>query len=179
MRIRESETQEISNICREEFEEATRRVSERLKQYEERPASSQNEHLEGVRKFYEDLANKNWTKADEEALVSLDGKNESDIKAMMREGFRKAQLYPVPNFAYLIQVLKADSQPKAAGTLANTDAVSSDERERLANVLQKELSEAARDIAASLRLSNTNTEIVREQLEIIQGNIIGRLTPLV
>lgn len=179
MRIRESETQEITNICREEFEEATRRVSERLKQFEERPASSNLEQLEGVRKFYEDLANKNWTKADEEALKELDGKNESDIKAMMREGFRKAQLYPVPNFASLINVLKADGLHKAAGTLANTDAVSSDERERLANVLQKELSEAARDIAASLRLSNTNTEIVREQLEIIQGNIIGRLTPLV
>jgi hypothetical protein len=90
MRIRESETQEISNICREEFEEAAHRVSERLKQYEVRPASSNDEHLEGVRKFYEDLANKNWTKADEEALKNLDGKNESDIKAMMREGFRKA-----------------------------------------------------------------------------------------
>jgi hypothetical protein len=179
MRIRESETQEITNICHEEFQEATRRVSERLKQYEVRPASSNSEHLEGVRKFYEDLADKNWTKADEEALKGLDGKNESDIKAMMREGFRKAQLYPVPNFAYLVSVMKADSHPKAASPLANTDAVSSDERERLANVLQKELSEAARDIAASLRLSNTNTEIVREQLEIIQGNIIGRLTPLV
>jgi hypothetical protein len=75
--------------------------------------------------------------------------------------------------------MKTDSQAKAGGTLANTDAISSDERERLANVLQKELSEAARDIAASLRLSNTNSEIVREQLEVIQGNIIGRLTPLV
>jgi hypothetical protein len=179
MRIRESETQEITNICREEMQEATRRVSERLKQYEERPASSNNEKLEGVRKFYEDLADKNWTKADEEALKGLDGKNEVDIKAMMREGFRKAQLYPVPNFAYLISVLTADFQMKTTGTHTNTDAVSSDERERLANVLQKELSEAARDIAASLRLSNTNTEIVREQLEIIQGNIIGRLTPLV
>lgn len=179
MRIRESETHEISNICREEFEEATRRVNERLRQFEERPASSQDAHLEGVRKFYEDLANKNWTTADEEALSSLDGKNESDIKTMMRDAFRKAQLHPVPNFAYLLQVLKIDSQPKAAGTHANTDAVSSDERERLANVLQKELSEAARDIAASLRLSDVNTDIVREQLEVVQGNIIGRLTPLV
>lgn len=179
MRIRESETQEITNICREEFEEAAHRVSERLKQYEVRPASSNDEHLEGVRKFYEDLADKNWTKADEEALKNLDGKNETDIKAMMREGFRKAQIYPVPNFAYLVSVMKSDTQSKAIGTLANTDAVSSDERERLANVLQKELSEAARDIAASLRLSNSNSEIVREQLEVIQGNIIGRLTPLV
>jgi hypothetical protein len=176
MRIRASETQEITNICREEFEEAAARVSERLKLYEERPASSNDEHMEGVRRFYEDLANKNWTKADEEALKELDGKNESDIKALMREGFRKAQLYPVPNFAYLVNVFK--SETRSLHSLANTEAVSADERERLANVLQKELREAARDIAASLRLSNTNSEIVREQLEITQGNIIGRLTPL-
>lgn len=177
MRIRASETQEITNICREEFEEATQRVCERLKQFEERPASSNDEHMEGVRRFYEDLANKNWTKADEEALKSLDGKNESEIKDLMREGFRKAQLYPVPNFAYLVSVMKSETRSHLS--LANLDAVSSDERERLANVLQKELMEAARDIAASLRLSNTNTDIVREQLEITQGNIIGRLTPLV
>jgi hypothetical protein len=96
----------------------------------------------------------------------------------MREGFRKAQLYPIPNFAYLINVVTTEPRQEFAHSMANTEAVSAAERERLANVLQKELTEAARDIAASLRLSETNSEIIREQLEITQGNIIGRLTPL-
>jgi hypothetical protein len=178
MRIRQSDTTEITDICREEIEEANRRICDRLKQFEQRPASSADDKMEGVRKFYEDLADKNWTKADEDALQGLEGISESDIKAKMREGFRKAQLYPIPNFAYLVSVMKTDSRQEAAQSMANTEAVSAAERERLANVLQKELTEAARDIAASLRLSDTNTEIIREQLEITQGNIIGRLTPL-
>ncbi|MBI3653446.1 MAG: hypothetical protein HY231_20640 [Acidobacteria bacterium] len=178
MRIRTSDTNEISEICREEFEAANRRIGERLKQFEQRPASSTDEKLEGVRRFYEDLADKNWTKADEEVLKGLEGMSESDIKAKMREGFRKAQLYPVPNFAYIINALKSDARLEVAHSQANTEAVSAAERERLANVLQRELTEAARDIAASLRLSETNMEIIREQLEITQGNIIGRLTPL-
>ena len=178
MRIRTSDSNEIADICREEMDEANRRISERLKQYEQRPASSTTEQLEGVRRFYEDLADKNWTKADEDCLKSLEGLSESDIKARMRQGFRKAQLYPVPNFAYLISVLKTETRYENTQPLGNTEAVSAAERERLANVLEKELTEATRDIAASLRLSDTNKEIIREQLEITQGNIIGRLTPL-
>ena len=178
MRIRQSDTTEIGDICREEIEEANRRIGERLKQFEQRPASSADDKLEGVRKFYEDLADKNWTKADEDTLSGLEGVSEGDIKAKMRVGFRNAQIYPIPNFAYLVSVMKTDSRQEAAQFLSNTDAVSAAERERLANVLQKELTEAARDIAASLRLSDTNSEIIREQLEITQGNIIGRLTPL-
>jgi hypothetical protein len=178
MRIRQSDTTEITDICREEIEEASRRINERLKQFEQRPASSANDKLEGVRKFYEDLADKNWTKADEDTLRGLEGLSESDIKASMRSGFRKAQLYPIPNFAYLINVINTESRREVTQSLANTEAVSAAERERLANVLEKELMEAARDIATSLRLSDTNSEIIREQLEITQGNIIGRLTPL-
>jgi hypothetical protein len=176
--MKASESQKITEILNEEFEEANRRIHERLKQYEQRPASSNDDQLEGVRRFYEDLVDKNWTKADEDALKNLEGVSEKDIKIKMREGFRKAQLYPVPNFAYLVSVLKNEGRADLNQTLNNTEAVSSDARERLANVLQKELMEAARDIASSLRLTGANSEIVREQLEITQGNIIGRLTPL-
>jgi hypothetical protein len=178
MRIRPAERQEITDICREELEEVSRRIHERLAQFEQRAAGSNADHLEGVRRFYEDLTDKNWTKADEDFLSTLSDRNETEIKKMMREGFRKAQLFPLPNFAYLIHA-KVDARAMAGSLDTNSDAVSAAERERLANVLQRELTEAVRDIASNLRLSNTNSEIVREQLEIAQGNIIGRLTPLV
>ena len=93
----------------------------------------------------------------------------------MRQGFRKAQLYPIPNFAYLISVMKTDSRQEAAQSMNNTEAVSAAERERLANVLQKELTEAARDIATSLRLSDTNSEIIREQYRRNQSVIRSSL----
>lgn len=177
MRIRATERQEITDICREELEEASRRIHERLAQLEKRPAAASEDKLEGVRKFYEDLTDKNWTKADEDFLQTLADHNENDIKTLMRDGFRKAQLFPVPNFAYLVQA-KAEVRA-AAAQVSGSDAVSAAERERLANVLERELSEAIRDIAANLRLSDANSEIIREQLEVAQGNIIGRLTPLV
>ena len=178
MRIRPSERLEISDMCRDELEEASRRICERLAQFEQRPAASSADTMEGIRKFYEDLTDKNWTKADEDCLRSLADLSEQDIKKMMREGFRNAQLFPLPNFSYLIQA-KSEARMMTGPLVTNSDAVSAAERERLANVLQRELTEAVRDIAANLRLSDTNSEIVREQLEIAQGNIIGRLTPLV
>src|SRR5215475_7305090 len=117
MRISSSEKQEITEICREELEEASRRINERITHFEKRPASASEDKLEGVRNFYEDLADKNWTKADEDFLISLAEKSETEIKAMMRDGFRKARLFPIPNFAYLITVTskeEAGSEPAAA-----------------------------------------------------------------
>lgn len=178
MRIRPSERHEVTDICREELDEACRRINERLEHFEQRPAGTSADKLEGVRRFYEDLADKNWTKADEEFLKTLADLSENDIKNLMRAGFRKAQLVPPPNFAYLVHA-REDARAMTGTLDTNSDAVSAAERERLANVLQRELTEAVRDIASNLRLSDTNSEIVREQLEIAQGNIIGRLTPLV
>jgi hypothetical protein len=63
--------------------------------------------------------------------------------------------------------------------LINPDAVSASERERIANVLHKELTEAVDEIANRLKLGETKAEIVREQLEIVEGAIVGRFTPLV
>lgn len=179
MRIRPSERQEINEICREELDIASQRISERLGQLEARPASNSEDKLETVRKFYEDLADKNWTMADEDALKNLSDIKEGEIKQLMREGFRKARLFPIPNFAYLISA--ATEEKKAdygTGPLANLDAVSAAEREHLAFVLEKELGEAVQDIALNLQLNTTKAELVRKQLQLTQGNIIGRLTPL-
>src|ERR1051325_4518016 len=87
MRIRQTDSNEITDICREEMEEASRRIIDRLKQFERRPASSTDDQLEGVRRFYEDLADKNWTKADEDTLKGLEGVGEEEVKVRMREGF--------------------------------------------------------------------------------------------
>jgi hypothetical protein len=57
--------------------------------------------------------------------------------------------------------------------------VSAPERERIANVLHKELNEAVDVIANRLNLGDTKAEIVREQLEIVEGAIVGQFTPLV
>lgn len=179
MRISSNEKQEITDICREELEEASRRINERITHFEKRPAAASEDKLEGVRNFYEDLADKNWTKADEDFLISLAEKSETEIKVMMRDGFRKARLLPIPNFAYLITVTsKEESGSEAATALSNLEAISAAERERLANVLQRELSEAARDIALTLRLSESNARMIHEQLQVMQGNIISRLSPL-
>lgn len=179
MRIRPSERQEITDICREELDTASQRISERLSHFDERPASSSDDKLEAVRRFYEDLADKNWTKADEDALHNLADLNERQIKNLMREGHRKASLSPVPNFSYLINAAREDeSKAKVTGTLANLEAVSAAERERLASVLETELSDAVQDIAFNLQLTDSKAELVRKQLQLTQGNIIGRLTPL-
>lgn len=179
MRIRSTERQDITDICREELEEASRRINERLAHFEKRPVTANEDKLEGVRRFYEDLADKNWMKADEDFLISLAEKSESEIKTLMRDGFRKARLLPIPNFAYLINVAsKEDSGVEPAAALSNLEAISAAERERLANVLQRELSEAARDIALTLRLSEANARMIHEQLEVMQGSIISRLSPL-
>jgi hypothetical protein len=179
MRIRPSERQEITDICREELDIASQRISERLSHFDERPASASEDKLETVRKFYEDLADKNWTKADEDALHNLADLNERQIKNLMREGHRKASLSPVPNFAYLIHTAREeDVNPHVTGSLANLEAVSAAERERLASVLETELSEAVQDIAFNLQLTESKADLVRKQLQLTQGNIIGRLTPL-
>jgi len=84
--------------------------------------------------------------------------------------------------ASLINVLKrneAEPSSEAGLALFNPDAVSAPERERIANVLHKELDEAAEEIANRLKLGDTKAEMVREQLQIVEGAIVGQLTPLV
>jgi hypothetical protein len=99
---------------------------------------------------------------------------------MMREAFRRSRVHPVPSFASLMNTLKkSNGYAHGAGTLSNPDAISAVERERIANLLHTELTEAAQEIANRLKLGDTKAEIVREQLEAVEGTIISRFTPLV
>lgn len=182
MRLRPTERQQIFDLLREEIEGATNRVSERLAQYEYQPAESKEDQFDGVRRFYADLTEKDWTAADETALASLDELGEGEIKQMLREAFRRSQVHPVPNFASLINVMKrVEAEPPAAAgvSLNNPDAMPAAERDRLANTLHRELLEAADEIAQRLKLTDIKAEIVREKLEGVAGAIIGHFMPLV
>ena len=182
MRLRPNERQEISDILQDEIKAATCRIIERLTEYEQQPASSKEDCMDGIRRFYTDLADKDWTNADEQSLSSYMDMGESEIKEMMREAFRRSRLYPIPSFASLINALKKDSgeaSSQPAGSLNNPDAVPQVERERIANMLHQDLVEAADEISRRLKLADTKADIVREQLEIAEGAIIARFTPLV
>lgn len=182
MRIRPNERQFISDILREELDRANDRIGERLSQFECGPPAYKDDQFDGVRRFYDDLVNKDWTEADEECLQTLNDKGEEEIKAMMREAFRRSRVHPIPSFASLINVIKkgdGDSSGETANRLGNPDAISADERERLANILRGELTEAAQEISSRLGLSDSKSEIVREQLVVVEGNIVSRFTPLV
>lgn len=182
MRLRPNERQEIADILQEEIKEATSRIGERLAEYECQPASNREDRMDGVRQFYSDLTDKDWTDADEEALNNYSDMSENDIKDMMREAFRLSRVHPLPSFASLIKGLKTDNgqtslEPSVLNT--NPDAVSAVERERIANMLHQDLIEAADEISKRLKLADTKADIVREQLEIVAGTIIARFTPLV
>ena len=182
MRIRPNERQHIADLIREELEQANQKISERLLQFECLPAANKEDKFDNVRRFYNDLVEKDWTEADEEALGGFADLSEDDIKRMMREAFRRSRVHPVPSFASLINVLKRiEGEPNAEAGLAlnNPDAVSASERERIANVLHNELTAAADEIANKLKLGDTKADIVREQLEIVEGAIVGQFTPLV
>ena len=181
MRIKPNQRDHIGAILREEIEEASRRIGERLSQFEGRPGSPE-EDLHVVRQFYADLTDKSWTDGDEEALRGLGSIGEDEVRRLICEGYRRSPLHPVPGFAYLVNLLKkGDSELRAdePHSLRNPDAVSAVERERLANLLHNELSEAAFEIASRLQLNEVKKELVRERLDIAEGNIIGRFTPLV
>ncbi len=181
MRIKPNERDHIGAILREEIEEASRRIGERLSQFEGRPGSPE-EDLHGVRQFYADLTDKAWTDSDEGALRGLGSLGEDEIKRMICEAYRRSPLHPVPGFAYLVNLLKkgeTELRVDEPHSLRNPDAVSAVERERLANLLHNELSEAAFEIASRLQLNEVRREIIRERLDIAEGNIVGRFTPLV
>ena len=181
MRIRPDERQIIADICREESDEASRRIAERLSAFECRPVSGSDDTMESIRRFYEELADCAWTEADEEALASLGDLSEHEIKQMLRVAFRRSPVFPPPSFSFLVNVHKREgpeTQATAAGPLANSDAVSALDRERIANLLHTELEEAAEEIAKRLRLESKG-DIVREELQRVEGNIISRFTPLV
>jgi hypothetical protein len=181
MKIRPDQRQAVRQICRDELEAATRRINDRLAEIESRQDGSSDEKLESVRKLYEELADKRWSKADEECLQSLGEKSESELKQMMREAFRRSPVLPVPNFGYMMNLVKKGegeiSRPLGHSS-KNPDAFPAAERERLANILETQLMEAAREIGLRLDLDGAKSAILREELELAQGQIIGRFTPL-
>jgi len=180
MRIKQNERQNLSDIIREELDEAERRINQRFSEYECHPAVSKQDELDKVRLFYIDLTGNEWTEADEEALAGYSDLNESKIKETMRQAFRRSRVYPVASFASMMNALrKTNGYTESTGPLSNPDAISAAERERIANLLHSELKEAAQEIASRLRLVDTKADIVREQLEIVEGAIISRFTRLV
>jgi hypothetical protein len=183
MRIKPTERQQVASIIQEEMGEAGRRITDRLTQFERRSSAETDEDGSGIRRFYEDLVDKPWTKADEEALKGLGKAGESEIRQVIRDSYRRSRVHPIPSLAYLINLAKKeDVVPADEGgdmQLKNPDAVSAAERERLANLLFRELSEAAHEIASRLQLNDAKAELVRERLQIAEGNIIAGFTPLV
>jgi hypothetical protein len=179
MKARPYQRLAVLEICKEELEAATRRIEERIA--EQKPVLNNDDEFASVRRFYEDLAEKQWTEADEQILLTLVESGQNDIKRMMREAFRRSRIYPIPSFGALINSLKRTGEQTAELSVmwVNTDAVSAADRERLANLLYNELGQAVRQIALRLQLTDTKAEILREQLEDVQGQIISRFTPLV
>ena len=182
MRIRQREQERIAEILREELEEASRRISDRLSELERPPVASKDDSLDGVRRFYQDLTDNDWTEADEEALVGLADSTEEQTKRLMREAFRRSRVHPIPSLASLINVARkgpGTSALDAGVSFANPDAVPAAERERMANLLHRGLRAAASEIASRLELTATKADVVRERLEDVEGAIISEFTPLV
>lgn len=182
MRIRPREHQRVAEIVREELQEASRRIGERLSEIQTQPVIGKDNSLDGIRSFYRDLSDNDWTEADEQALRTLEGFTESQVKLLMRDAFRLSRVHPLPSFAALINVAKKGpgvSGIEAGAFFANPDAVPAAERERIANLLHRELREAAGEIASRLNLTDTKAAVVRQHLEDIEGAIISEFTPLV
>jgi len=182
MKIRQGERLRIAEILREEIEEANRRIGERLLELGRQPIASKDDSLDGVRSFYEDLTDNDWTPADERALGGLTDSSEEETKCMMREAFRRSRVHPIPSFASLINVARKGpgmSSLDPGPPFANPDAVPSADRERMANLLNRGLTEAATEIASKLGLTGSKADMVRERLEDVEGAIISEFTPLV
>ena len=181
MKIRPHERQAFVDICKEELEAATRRIDQRICENLLRVPEKAEDGRDSIRQFYEELSGCPWTEEDEKTLGSLANNDDADVKRMMRDAFRKSRVYPIPSFAALMNSLKRteDLSNGSSAAWANRDAISAADRERLANLLYTELGQAVRQIAFRLQLSETKTEILREQLEDVQGHIISRFTPLV
>jgi len=181
MRLKRSERQRLSDIVREEIQQAGTRIEERLSQLEVQSGANVGDSHDKIRRFYEDLTAQTWTAADEECLKALDAMKESEIADMMRQAYRLSPVLPIPSFASLVNVIRkgtAEFQHDAAAG-SSFAANSSAERERLANILNDKLNEAAKKIASRMRMDETQARIVKEQLEIAEGQIISRFTPLV
>src|SRR4030095_1734394 len=142
MRIRQGERERIAEILREELDEASRRRSQRLSELERRPVASKDDSLDGVRSFYQDLTDNDWTVEDEDSLGGLTDPTEEQTKQLMRDAFRRSRVHPIPRFRSLIHIAKKGpgwTSLDQTYPLANPDAVPAADRERMANLLHKGL----------------------------------------
>jgi hypothetical protein len=179
--MRPEQRQLVSDICREELNQAVDRVDHRLREIEGQPATHSEDDLQTVRSLYEELADRVWTEPDEDCLKTLPkGLACNDIKLMMREAFRHSSVMPIPSFAYLVGLSKKihSSAPKPGLSARNPDAVSAVEREHLANLLEERLQEAAEAIIGKLGLNEAKSAVVRDELDLVQSQIIAQFTPL-
>jgi hypothetical protein len=181
MRIRPEQRQFVSDICRDEMHQAIDRVNQRLHEVEGHPVVQTEDELQTVRSLYEELADKAWGDHDEECLKSLpQNLSCNDIKSMVREAFRHSSVIPIPSFAYLVALSKKmnTEEPRPGLHSRNPDALSAAERERLANLLEERLQEAAETIIKKLALNEAKSATVRDELDLVQSQIIGQFTPL-
>ncbi|HYM00255.1 MAG TPA: hypothetical protein VEZ90_14980 [Blastocatellia bacterium] len=180
MKIRPSQRQKVSDICREELDRAARRIEDRLSEMESKRSEAGHHSHENIRKFYEELADKEWTDSDQECLETVKHLGDHQIKQMMKDAFRHSAVMPLPSFAYLMNLAKKlDPQVAVVPTAHRSNAVSAAERERLANLLDQQLRAAGDEIVSALRLTQPNCELVLQRLEAVQGHIISELSPLV
>jgi len=181
MIMRPKQFQLVSDICRDELRQAVDRVDKRLREIEGHPAPQCEDDLQTVRRLYEELADRVWTDPDEESLKSLpQDLGCTDIKRMICDAFRHSSVIPIPSFAYLVGLSKRiHSEASRTGLGSrNPDALSAAERERLANLLEERLQEAADTIVQKLGLSEAKSAIVRDELDSVQSQIVGQFTPL-
>ena len=181
MIMRPEQRQLVSDICRDELSQAVDRVDQRLREIEGQPAAHSEDDLQTVRRLYEELADRVWTEPDEDCLKSLpEGLACNDIKLMMREAFRHSSMMPIPSFSYLVGLSKKirSDAPKPGWSARNPDAVSAAEREHLANLLEERLQEAADTIVDKLGLSEAKSAVVRDELDLVQSQIVAQFTPL-
>ena len=179
--MRPEQREFVSDICRDELRKAVDRVDQRLREVECQPVPKSEDELQTVRRLYEELADKAWADPDEECLKSLPlDLSCNDIKQMVREAFRHSSVMPIPSFAYLVALSKKlqSEGPRPGLPSRNPDAVSAAEREHLANLLEGLLQEAAETIVKKLGLNEAKSATVRDELDLVQSQIIGHFTPL-
>jgi hypothetical protein len=180
MAIRTTQHQTFLDICREEVESATKRIEDRLGDLESKPGGNREDRREDIRLFFEWLADKTWTEPDEECLETLAGTKDTEIMAIIRDGFRMSPVIPIPSFRYLVGLAKRpEPKPQAPSDPDTSNGVSAVDRERLANLLDEQLRATADTLISRLGLEDPKCSVVREVLEDAQGNIISNLTPLV
>jgi len=180
MKSEPNQNQQFIDICRQEMEAANARIASRLSEVTPKPGGNRKDEMEGIRRLYEELADKEWTETDETCLSSLGESSEIQIKGMIRDAFRHSPVLPVPSFRYLVSLAKKlQSEPPRPPAPSNPEYLTSYEREVLANVLSEHLRNAGDSIVKKLDLDEGRASLVHESLEDAQGNIVSHFSPLV